>query len=1362
MSSDSQNPKPRISGWINSDLESLGKYDITRCLGVGGMGTVFLATDRELNRTVALKVLSKERAENAILVRRFKSEGQAAALLSHPNMVGVYEAGEADGFFYLALEYVDGIDVHNLLRKRLVIPVKRSLEIVKQVAAALQVAHEKRLVHRDIKPANIMIARDGTVKLTDLGLARSLDNTLDTSITRDGTTVGTIDYMSPEQAADSKKTDIRSDLYSLGCTWYHMLTGHAPFPNGDLTNKLAAHAKAPPPDPRDENPEVPEAVVAVIHRLMAKQPGERYQTPKQLLDDLNSTTLLMSQDSENLLAVLMEDDFEGDDESGSFVVQAEDQAELLKRKPTQTPSPTTVQRVRKERPESTEPDGSDSVAIPVPDSEEIRPPARRSNEQSKSKRSDSKPKTPSRSRPSSSSQKTTPKTAPEKKSSRTKPTAKETQPGTRNSHPRQKSKSSRPSPKPKTKVLPPRKTPLTDTPDQEPQKSSKKTKVAINWVQIGAIAGGVLALLILIFIIVKSLDNTGEVPQTNPYGDNYESPLPPKNGSASSPSDSEPPELTSVETKAPSETEPASELDNDDVPTILAETEESKPRRFLPEWMNPNWKVPTLNRQATVSVRPGAHVTAESAPSLNKALQNLSRSMTTIDVSSVRRETLRPQQVTVPQTLQITSSREPPIFVIHKDSESNPEHATKSWIQFSEGAVQIHGAHFFVCNSDASTPLSLFELEGCELTFTECRFTIVGDGSVQLVAASSKAKRLNKVVFENCMVSGEQVSATGSIQSALSFSARNSVFLSESGSMWSSAANGSTNSTPDLTVVLSNCLAATGGTLFDLTGVKEAANQPSFAIRIGVERSRLENLGPSSATLLDVKNWSGPSTWDIAELNQNGIDFFVTNSVLGDLNLKSSSNSASSQQATPIGWDEINAPQIINEDVSASNTACLHDVSLESVTISELVQCGLCSNTQSDPRNPTIGPFAGKIPVLASEAVDRELAILRMAALASKASDPNTKTVTFDLNGNRKLQGFLDSGDCPNGSTVLLSGSGLIQVPPIALINRQLTLQFQSTSGTPLQLEPAPGDNSEPMFHIHGGLISIVEGVFSIPRTRGTEVSAQFAMLSNGAKLEIVRTHLQTRMQSNTSIPTIIITDDSESLNQSSPALTIRDSMISGSGPIVETRGNSTPIAVRNSILFSASDLFELGSTSTPADLLIDQCTLSAARALVRVPTEDSTQRWTVLMTDCIVAPPISPATERALLAGTSQTELKDQLNWYELRTAHATVPRTLIEATPPLTGKLDTEWAKFWSSQNVIDVIEGPQAVLFREVSPSETKLSPASFHLMPDSLAARWGEDGTAIGASADSVGPPKPVSETKPERKGPEPVTLPPARF
>ncbi len=295
------------------DCKRLGKYEILRQIGAGGMGAVYLARDSELKRTVALKVLPKERATNPTLVKRFRSEARTAAQLKHDHIVTVYEAGEADGYLYIALEYVEGTDVHELIRKRGVIPVRRSIEIVQQVALALQHIYERGVVHRDIKPSNLLVTHDGTVKLTDLGLARSLDDSQRSNITRAGTTVGTVDYMPPEQARDSKAADIRSDIYSLGCTWFHMLTGRPPFPQGDLLAKLNAHANQPPPDPRRWNRSVPESVVAVLHRMMAKKPEDRYQTPAELLEDLETVAASRPEVTEQLLEALA-----GQESSGGY------------------------------------------------------------------------------------------------------------------------------------------------------------------------------------------------------------------------------------------------------------------------------------------------------------------------------------------------------------------------------------------------------------------------------------------------------------------------------------------------------------------------------------------------------------------------------------------------------------------------------------------------------------------------------------------------------------------------------------------------------------------------------------------------------------------------------------------------------------------------------------------------------------------------------------------------------------------------------------------------------------------------------------------------------------------------------------
>jgi len=290
--------------------ESIGRFRISRLLGQGGMGLVYLADDPKKDRQIALKVLAREKAGNPTLLKRFRSEALATRELKHPNIVGVYEAGSIDGQFYIALEFVDGTDVARLIESRGRLPVRRALDITRQVALALSFAHQRNIVHRDIKPSNLLIHRDGAVKLTDMGLARSLDETGEAGITRAGTTVGTVDYISPEQARDSKSADVRSDIYSLGCTWFHMLTGQAPFPDGSLTQKLRDHANTPAPDPREIDASIPEDVVVVLQRMLEKSPDRRYQDPDALIDGLAAIDLDRTELTDNLLAALAEDDSE--------------------------------------------------------------------------------------------------------------------------------------------------------------------------------------------------------------------------------------------------------------------------------------------------------------------------------------------------------------------------------------------------------------------------------------------------------------------------------------------------------------------------------------------------------------------------------------------------------------------------------------------------------------------------------------------------------------------------------------------------------------------------------------------------------------------------------------------------------------------------------------------------------------------------------------------------------------------------------------------------------------------------------------------------------------------------------------------
>jgi eukaryotic-like serine/threonine-protein kinase len=271
----------------------LGDCRILGVLGAGGMGKVYLAEQMRLGRQVAVKVLSSHRADDPSARARFLREARAAAELKHLNIVQIYDVGETRNTLYIIMELVRGLTLADRLKQQGPMSVAESTAVIRQVATGLQHAHEHRIVHRDIKPSNLVL-EENTVKILDLGLARKSD--ADDSMTQDGSGLGTPDYMSPEQFVDAHNADVRSDLYSLGCTWYYLLTGQPPFPGSGAVQKGFHHINTAPPDIQSLVPSVPDCLAAVIARLMAKRPEDRYQTPTELLAELGDWSGTVSDD----------------------------------------------------------------------------------------------------------------------------------------------------------------------------------------------------------------------------------------------------------------------------------------------------------------------------------------------------------------------------------------------------------------------------------------------------------------------------------------------------------------------------------------------------------------------------------------------------------------------------------------------------------------------------------------------------------------------------------------------------------------------------------------------------------------------------------------------------------------------------------------------------------------------------------------------------------------------------------------------------------------------------------------------------------------------------------------------------------
>jgi serine/threonine protein kinase len=266
----------------------LGQYILLEPIGEGGMGQVFRARHLRMKRIVALKIIRKEVASDAFALERFNQEIEAAGKLQHPNVVTAYDANEVDGTLFFVMEYVEGVDLAKLVQEQGQLAVGLACECVRQAALGLQHAHENGLVHRDIKPSNMLLCyKDAVVKLLDLGLARLRERRDGKQLTATGMVMGTPDFISPEQARDSRNADIRSDLYSLGCTLYFLLSGQVPFVEGTFTEKLIKHTLEQPPPLDDLRDGLPPEVTAIIQKLMAKKPDDRFQTPAELAEALS-------------------------------------------------------------------------------------------------------------------------------------------------------------------------------------------------------------------------------------------------------------------------------------------------------------------------------------------------------------------------------------------------------------------------------------------------------------------------------------------------------------------------------------------------------------------------------------------------------------------------------------------------------------------------------------------------------------------------------------------------------------------------------------------------------------------------------------------------------------------------------------------------------------------------------------------------------------------------------------------------------------------------------------------------------------------------------------------------------------------
>jgi eukaryotic-like serine/threonine-protein kinase len=270
----------------------LGKYRMLRLIGSGGMSTVYLAEHKLMHRQRAIKVLPKKRVNDSSYLARFHLEAQATAQLDHPNIVRCYDVDNEGDTHYIVMEFIEGKDLNTIVKQEGPLPLELACNYVAQAAEGLHHAHQNGLIHRDVKPANLLVDSKGIVKILDLGLALFSDNErASLTVEHNENVLGTADYLAPEQAVNSHKVDHKADIYGLGCALYFVLTGHPPFPDGTLAQRIAKHQSQSPDDIRKDRPDCPRDLADICMKMMQKRPEKRYANMREVADALEAWLL---------------------------------------------------------------------------------------------------------------------------------------------------------------------------------------------------------------------------------------------------------------------------------------------------------------------------------------------------------------------------------------------------------------------------------------------------------------------------------------------------------------------------------------------------------------------------------------------------------------------------------------------------------------------------------------------------------------------------------------------------------------------------------------------------------------------------------------------------------------------------------------------------------------------------------------------------------------------------------------------------------------------------------------------------------------------------------------------------------------
>ena len=1369
-----------------SEMKMLGKYQIERKLGAGGMGTVYLARDMQLKRVVALKVLSRDKAQNPTLVKRFQAEAQAAAQLRHDNIVAVYDSGEADGYLFIAMEYVEGQDLFEMVQRRGVTPVKRSIEIIKQVAAALQHAYEQNIVHRDIKPSNLLIARNGMVKVTDLGLARSVDDTLETNITRAGTTVGTVDYMSPEQARNSKLADIRSDLYSLGCTWYQMLTGEPPYPEGSVTNKLQAHAIKPIPDPRDKKPNIPEGVTAVLQRMMAKKPEDRYQTPAELLDDLKHATLTHGAISREIFGDLSDydqktvgrsgaaadHDDEDDDDDG--YEEADEGHATPDEVPTSYAAPTRRKSTKAPREADDEHEAETRStsgrsrdphdSSPPTDSEPVRrsKPAKAHRETDDEYEAESR-SAPSRSRdPNDNSKPTDTEPARRNKPKTSRAAEEELEAESRRSSSKPREAKSDPKPTETTpskakshKPLPPKRQPVNETVESEKRSFNPETLK-----YLGAIFGVIVVIGGLGLLIQSYSGNVGL--DTNPFAG---TPAPNSAHQAAA--------VATVGTKGTGK--PGDQTNTQTTEPATGNTAGTTPKTNGPA---PEFDVEAVPAWAAKDAEPtglpiltvgsGAK-TASHFPTLDEALRAVPNAgailklvgggpfpLSYIEVANVKR-----------LVVMAASSQDRPVVAL-KPSEGQGT----AGIKLSDGTLEVRGVHFTLDRNQFPGGAKVLEVIDGQLFVQQTSFTATGPDSTSTVAmvvgstqdSSAEPRLVPSVLVDRVVVRGDGLKGLAIQRANADVVVRDSLLVTGSAAAVELTGHLVAGVADVVTVKPRRIVRVIRSTLygrrcvFDLSSTSDSGSKPPRTDVVLQDSLCCAQGVAENSSLILAARW--PQVRSTTDGWLTRLKWISKGSLyLGFEQLVDLGPDSSFKVSDATTWQRVwNAKHDTKQfhKLSFPDTAPgdLSAVSPQEFDLNALAYREVKSSGGGLPGCPI-----DKLSV--PDAVSQQ----RAAVLAMRPRLPTTVFKPVDPALIRKvdlkkqdLGVVLNSNDWPTGTLFEASGNGLCLMSPAKIEGKAVRIYFRQIDGTPLKLQAKTSEGKAPdasaLFSITRGSLELTNAV--VEGTASAKASAppwliqasEASLILNGCRLQGSETdgsHQQGLIRWTTAAPAAATADP--------PILFCRDSYLTGFGCGIRVESGQGHIILRNSIVAIRGVGLDLRPVRAGNALLTavdaEHVTFSTGGAAIRVQAAEGSDDpvsspLRLFVERCAVVPPLvfkaGEAAEATLLKCTGPVLEQKQMEWWGVANgvAKQVVHFLHREGDPP--GVSDktgvAAWRQTWDKSNDVRLLVGDNGVYLAGELPIKWKdLRPGSFELHKSSKAATWAE-GKPIGANVRGV--------------------------